>query len=114
MCEYVRCSYVSAWLCDLVASLFACHILQVVSVGSELVLSLDDFKAALKMVKDKNKAGSASLMVRVTLSSSSDRGSNLKHESDGSADRVGAGQTATKQTTGFCDDGINVEVMIRR
>jgi len=53
-------------------------------------------------------------MVRVTLSSSSDRGSNLKHESDGSADRVGAGQTATKQTTGFCDDGINVEVMIRR
>ena len=82
------------------------------SVGSELVLSLDDFKAALKSVKDMNKAGSTSLLVQMTLSSTNDHGgSNLRNDGDSSAgDGVGSFDAANKKISGFCDDGINVEV----
>lgn len=80
-----------------------------VSVGDQLVLSLEDFKVALKHVKD------TAATVQVTLTAPATHGqvgssghSQLERSSSGGS------LPPLEAAMGFCDDGINVEVLLKK
>lgn len=75
-------------------------------MGGQLVLSLDDFKVALKHAKD------TAATIQVTLSAPAAHG-QVGSSGYGQLESSSSGGSSPplEAAMGFCDDGINVEVL---